>query len=66
LPQLSVAAETAADPAIAILRFAEPEPKRTLGLVFRATSPRRGDFEALAAIMREALAVDAVMHPAPV
>lgn len=58
LPELSVAAETGADPEIAVVRLAEPEPVRTLGLVFRATSPRGGDFEALARLIREALGVD--------
>lgn len=58
LPELSVAAETGADPAIAVVRLAEPEPMRTLGLVYRATSPRHGDFEALARLMRQALGVE--------
>ena len=32
---------------LTLLRFASPEPFRTIGLVWRATSPRRADFEAL-------------------
>lgn len=55
LPELSVPVEGGADPAIAILRLAEPEPIRTLGLVFRASSPRRGDHEALASLLRAAM-----------
>jgi len=46
LPQ--VAAETEArDSRIRLLRFEEPEPGRRVGLVWRRTSPRRKDFEAL-------------------
>jgi LysR family transcriptional regulator, hydrogen peroxide-inducible genes activator len=32
---------------VRLTRLASPEPFRTLGLAWRATSPRRGDFEAL-------------------
>jgi LysR family hydrogen peroxide-inducible transcriptional activator len=46
LPQISLAQETAhAD--VRLLRFADPEPTRSLGLAWRRTSPRRADFEAL-------------------
>jgi LysR family hydrogen peroxide-inducible transcriptional activator len=34
------------------LRFAAPGPGRTIGLVWRKTSPRRGDFEALGALVK--------------
>jgi LysR family hydrogen peroxide-inducible transcriptional activator len=66
LPELSVKAETGADPAIAVVRLAEPQPTRRLGLVFRATSPRRDDFEALARLLRETLGPDGAeaMRPA--
>lgn len=32
---------------LTLLRFAEPEPVRSIGLVWRATSPRKSDFEEL-------------------
>jgi len=51
LPQVAVDAELR-DPRVKLLRFAEPEPVRTIGLAFRRTSPRRKDFEALGKIVR--------------
>jgi LysR family transcriptional regulator, hydrogen peroxide-inducible genes activator len=43
LPEISVDLETRrAD--IRLMRFAEPEPSRVLGLAWRATSPRKRDF----------------------
>ena len=43
LPEISVALETRhAD--IRVMRFAEPEPSRTLGLAWRSTSSRKRDF----------------------
>jgi LysR family hydrogen peroxide-inducible transcriptional activator len=41
------------DNRVRLLRFAEPEPVRTIGLAWRRTSPRRKDFEALATIVVE-------------
>jgi hypothetical protein len=40
-----------------LLRFAEPEPSRTIGLAWRQTSPREADFVALGQIILEALNV---------
>jgi LysR family hydrogen peroxide-inducible transcriptional activator len=51
LPELSVDVEGRHD-GIKLLRFAEPEPARTLGLAWRATSPRRHEFLALAELIR--------------
>ena len=51
LPQVAVDAELR-NPRVKLLRFAEPEPVRTIGLAFRRTSPRRKDFEALGKIVR--------------
>lgn len=48
---LDVEAERAA---LNIMRFAEPEPSRTLGLAWRATSPRKADFVAFGQIIAEA------------
>lgn len=39
------------DPRVAVRRFGDPEPSRTVALVWRATSPRRRDFEALARLV---------------
>jgi LysR family hydrogen peroxide-inducible transcriptional activator len=47
---LDVEAERAA---LNIMRFAEPEPSRTLGLAWRATSPRKADFVAFGQIIAE-------------
>jgi LysR family hydrogen peroxide-inducible transcriptional activator len=52
LPEISVAQECARGE-IALIRFAEPEPKRTLGLVWRGSSPRKRDFEELGRLIVE-------------
>lgn len=39
------------------MRFVEPQPGRTVGLVWRRTSPRKADFIALGQIVVEALNV---------
>ena len=51
LPELSIGVE-ARQPGIKLLRFADPAPSRTLGLAWRATSPRRHEFLELADLMR--------------
>ena len=43
LPEISIDHETRHG-GIRLMRFAEPEPMRTLGLAWRATSPRKRDF----------------------
>ncbi len=55
LPQVAVDAE-ARDDRVKLLRFRDPEPGRKIGLVWRRTSPRRKDFEALGALVMETLA----------
>jgi LysR family hydrogen peroxide-inducible transcriptional activator len=51
-----VAAETEArDARVRLLRFAEPQPGRTIGLAWRRTSPRKKDFAALGEIVTVAL-----------
>jgi LysR family transcriptional regulator, hydrogen peroxide-inducible genes activator len=57
LPQVATEVE-ARDPRIKLLRFAPPAPGRTIGLAFRRTSPRKADFEALGALIKEALGVE--------
>ncbi len=53
LPQVAVDAE-APDERIKLLRFAAPEPSRTISLAFRRTSPRKEDFIALGQLFSEA------------
>jgi LysR family hydrogen peroxide-inducible transcriptional activator len=36
------------------VRFVEPEPFRTIGLVWRSTSPRKRDFEELGRLVTKA------------
>lgn len=53
LPEISIAAESQGR-GITLMRFADPEPSRTLGLVWRRTSTRASDCRALAGIISEA------------
>jgi len=57
LPEVAVETE-ARDSRVKLLRFAEPEPARTVGLAWRRTSPRKRDFEALGACVKETLNID--------
>jgi LysR family hydrogen peroxide-inducible transcriptional activator len=52
VPQVAVDAEVR-DARIRLMRFAAPEPARTVGLAWRRTSPRKADFEALGRIAVE-------------
>jgi LysR family transcriptional regulator, hydrogen peroxide-inducible genes activator len=54
LPEVAVDAE-AHDGRVKLLRFAEPEPARSIGLAFRRTSPRRRDFEELGTVVKQSL-----------
>jgi LysR family hydrogen peroxide-inducible transcriptional activator len=56
LPEVAVDAELH-DARVKLLRFAEPQLARTIGLAWRRTSPRRQDFEALGKIVVEALSI---------
>jgi LysR family hydrogen peroxide-inducible transcriptional activator len=58
LPQIAVDAE-GRDDRVRLLRFQEPEPGRRIGLVWRRTSPRRKDFEALGALVKKTVPVSA-------
>jgi LysR family hydrogen peroxide-inducible transcriptional activator len=49
LPEIALRAETAAAPAMRLVRFAAPEPAREIALVRRAATPREGWFTDLAA-----------------
>ena len=58
VPQVAVPVEVR-DERIKLLRFAPPQPGRTVGLVWRRTSPRKADFLALGEVVTDALDVDA-------
>ena len=51
LPEMAVPFEIGRDRRIAVHRFADPQPNRTIGLAWRRSSPRTADFQALAAIL---------------
>lgn len=53
LPEISLGVETRGR-TLTLMRFAEPEPYRTLGLAWRATSPRAADFRELGALVKKA------------
>jgi LysR family hydrogen peroxide-inducible transcriptional activator len=54
LPQVAVDAE-GRDDRVRLQRFQDPEPGRQIGLVWRRTSPRRKDFEALGKVVVSAI-----------
>jgi len=54
VPELAARIETAAAPGLALMRFAAPEPRRTVGLVRRALSADDGWFTELAELLRRA------------
>ena len=54
VPEVAAQME-AHDPRIKLVRFRNPEPSRSVGLVWRATSPRKEDFRALGRIVSESL-----------
>jgi LysR family hydrogen peroxide-inducible transcriptional activator len=54
LPELAVPAECAAAPALCTARFAEPEPRRTIGIVRRSLSVDDGWFGELASTLAAA------------
>ena len=58
VPEVAVDAEVR-DDRVKLLRFSKPEPARTVGLVWRRSSPRKKDFAALGKIVRETLGVAA-------
>jgi LysR family hydrogen peroxide-inducible transcriptional activator len=56
VPQVAVDVE-ARDGRVRLLRFASPQPGRTVGLAWRRTSPRKADFVSLGRLVIETLAV---------
>jgi LysR family hydrogen peroxide-inducible transcriptional activator len=63
LPEVAAEVEVR-DDRVNLLRFAEPEPARTVGLAWRRTSPRKKDFMALGDIVTQTLIVNAWRAPA--
>ncbi len=55
VPEVAVDVEVR-DSRVKLLRFADPEPARTVGLAWRRTSPRKQDFVALGNAVRDAVA----------
>ena len=52
VPEVALDAELH-DERVRLLRFAKPEPARSIGLAWRRTSPRKRDFAALGAMVKE-------------
>lgn len=57
IPQIAADVERR-DSRVKFLRFKEPQPGRSIGLVFRRTSPRKRDFSALGDVVKECLGLD--------
>lgn len=55
VPEVAVDVEVR-DDRVKLMRFVDPQPARTVGLAWRRTSPRKQDFEALGAVVRDAVA----------
>jgi LysR family hydrogen peroxide-inducible transcriptional activator len=53
LPEMAVGIEERGRD-ITLVRFVDPEPSRTIGLVWRSTSPRTQDFEELGRLVTKA------------
>jgi LysR family hydrogen peroxide-inducible transcriptional activator len=51
LPEMAADVGIASDPRLKLIRFADPEPHRTVGLAWRRSSPRERDFRALAELL---------------
>ena len=59
IPQIAADVERR-DERVKFLRLKNPEPGRSIGLVFRRTSPRKADFAALGEVVKESVGVAAV------
>jgi LysR family hydrogen peroxide-inducible transcriptional activator len=62
VPQIAVDVEVR-DERVKLLRFAPPQPGRTVGLAWRRTSPRKVDFIALGRLVTEALGFADSLRP---
>jgi LysR family hydrogen peroxide-inducible transcriptional activator len=63
VPEVAVDVEVR-DERVKLLRFAPPQPGRTVGLAWRQSSPRKADFVALGQIITETLGADVRQSPA--
>jgi LysR family hydrogen peroxide-inducible transcriptional activator len=63
VPEVAIDVEVR-DERVKLLRFAEPQPGRVIGLAWRKSSPRKFDFVALGQIMVEALGLGGTVRPA--
>lgn len=54
VPEVAVGVEVR-DERVKLMRFVDPQPVRTVGLAWRRTSPRKPDFEALGAVVKETI-----------
>ena len=63
VPEVAAGVEVR-DDRVKLLRFAEPEPARTIGLAWRRTSPRKPDFVAYGEIVTQTLTTNAWRAPA--
>ena len=61
IPEMAVPVETRSA-AVSLARFAQPQPRRTIGMIWRRTSPLAGQLQQIAAIVRQA--ADALRGPA--
>ena len=52
IPQIAADVERR-DQRVKFLRLEDPQPGRSIGLVFRRTSPRKADFAALGEVVKE-------------
>jgi LysR family hydrogen peroxide-inducible transcriptional activator len=57
LPEIALAVE-GRNQRVKLLRFAEPQPRRSIGLAWRPTSPRKVDFLAFGRLVTEVLAIE--------
>jgi LysR family hydrogen peroxide-inducible transcriptional activator len=62
VPQVAVDVEVR-DERVKLLRFAPPPPGRSIGLAWRATSPRKADFAALGRVVTETLGLRMAERP---
>ena len=62
VPQIAVDVEVR-DERVKLLRFAQPQPGRMVGLAWRRTSPRKADFIALGQLVTEALGFAGSLRP---
>lgn len=54
VPEIAVDIGIRSDPRLTLVRFADPQPHRTVGVAWRRRSPRERDFAALADLLRHA------------